>query len=142
LHGHNVSDFLLRNVQCNIDRRRCLKQSLALALPAIAGCGRYRNGFAPIGVASAAPLSTAPPRSRKSGDGWAPAVPMLMVGSMATFDLNTTLPSGVIRGGTFGIDLSGAALPEGMNLNPDGRLAVGTATVGTVRGVLFTYEEP
>jgi hypothetical protein len=66
----------------------------------------------------------------------------MMVGSTATFDLNTTLPSGVIPGGTFGIDPGGAALPKGLSLSSNGTLAVGTAVAGTVRGVFFTYEEP
>ena len=66
----------------------------------------------------------------------------MTVGSGASFDLATTLPAGVTRGGVFGVDSAGAPLPIGMRLSSSGVLAVGTATVGTVSGVLFTYEEP
>ena len=69
-------------------------------------------------------------------------MPTLIVGSAATFDLNATLPSAVTRGGIFGIDSGGVPLPTGMSLSPEGTLDVGTATVGTVSGVLFTYDEP
>jgi len=69
-------------------------------------------------------------------------VPPLLVRSGATFDLATTLPAGASRGGRFGVDPSGAALPAGMALSAAGVLSVGTAVVSTVGGVLFTYETP
>lgn len=69
-------------------------------------------------------------------------MPTLIFGSAATFDLSTTLPPGVKRGGKFGIDTNGASLPLGMTLDPNGTLAVGTAAGGAVSGVLFTYDEP
>jgi hypothetical protein len=52
------------------------------------------------------------------------------------------LPSAVKRGGTFGIDASGARLPAGMTLTPAGLLSVGSASVGTIAGVVFTYDAP
>jgi hypothetical protein len=61
------------------------------------------------------------------------------VGSGATFDLAATLPSGVARGGVFGVSSSGAPLPNGMTLSAAGILATGSATVGEVVGVVFTY---
>jgi hypothetical protein len=64
----------------------------------------------------------------------------MIVGSGATFDLKATLPPGAPRAGTFGIDPAGAGLPAGMNLSPQGVLAVGSATIGSVGGVVFTYE--
>jgi hypothetical protein len=57
-------------------------------------------------------------------------------------DLAATLPTGVARGGTFGISQSGATLPTGMTLTSAGILSVGTATIGEVIGVVFTYAEP
>ena len=69
-------------------------------------------------------------------------MPALTVNSGATFDLSSTLPTGVTRGGTFGVDPSGARLPAGMSLSSSGILAVGTATLGTVTGVVFTYDAP
>jgi hypothetical protein len=64
------------------------------------------------------------------------------VGSGASLDLASTLPTGVKRGGDFGISSSGAVLPAGMSLTSAGILSVGTAIVGTVSGVVFTYSEP
>ena len=120
-------------------RRSFFKRSLAIAAAMLAGCGKetYRSEL--IGAASAT-LTTR--TSSSSPAAWVPAVPPLIVGSAATFDLNSTLPPGVPRGGTFGIDSGGTPLPMGMSLNPNGTLAVGTATMGAVSGILFTYEEP
>jgi hypothetical protein len=132
------------NVRVDMNRRCVLRQSLALALTTAAGCGWGAHSWAMIGVARTVPPTPASPPAPAPtpSDAWIPAVPTLIVGSAATFDLSTTLPSGVNRGGKFGIDTSGASLPTGMTLNPNGTLAVGTAAVGIVSGVLFTYEEP
>jgi hypothetical protein len=65
-----------------------------------------------------------------------------LVGSGATFDLAATLPSGIRRGGVFGVSSAGAFLPAGMTLTAAGILSVGSATVGSVVGVVFTYAEP
>jgi len=67
-------------------------------------------------------------------------VPPLLVGTNSTFDLSTTLPNGIARGGKFSIDSIGAALPAGMMFSTAGILAVGSAAIGTVNGVIFTYE--
>lgn len=64
------------------------------------------------------------------------------VGSGATFDLKTTLPTGVVAGGVFTVDTTGAALPAGMSLAANGVLSVGTAVVGDTTGVIFAYMEP
>jgi hypothetical protein len=66
----------------------------------------------------------------------------LIAGTGSTFDLNTTLPASAMRGGTYGIDASGARLPAGMSLSAAGILAVGSAILGSVTGVLFTYDAP
>jgi len=68
--------------------------------------------------------------------------PYFQAGSGATFDLSTTLPGSVVKGGTFGVSSSGPALPTGMTLSPAGILAVGNANVGQTVGVIFTYLEP
>ena len=73
---------------------------------------------------------------------WVVNPPSFAVGSGATFNLGTTLPAGVARGGAFGVSASGAKLPTGMGLTPAGTLSVGTATVGSVAGVIFTYSSP
>ncbi len=73
---------------------------------------------------------------------WNPSVPPLLVGSNAAFNLASTLPASVVQGGKFALDSSGATLPVGMSLTTAGILAVGTASIGTVTGVIFTYETP
>jgi hypothetical protein len=65
-----------------------------------------------------------------------------MVGSDSAFDLSRTLPPGISRGGRFGVDSIGAPLPVGMTLSTAGILAVGSAAIGVVTNVIFTYEAP
>jgi hypothetical protein len=69
-------------------------------------------------------------------------LPVFAVGTGATFDLSTTLPASVAKGGTFGVSSSGAALPSGMTLSPAGILSVGAAVAAQVAGVIFTYTPP
>jgi hypothetical protein len=58
-------------------------------------------------------------------------------------DLAPTLPGGMRRGGRFSVDTSGAALPPGVNLSPEGILSLtGGAKVGVTDGVVFAYAEP
>jgi len=68
--------------------------------------------------------------------------PSFAVGSGATFNLANTLPAGVTRGGAFGVSPAGAKLATGMTLTSAGVLSVGSATVGNVGGVVFTYSSP
>jgi hypothetical protein len=70
------------------------------------------------------------------------ALPIFTAGTGATFDLSTTLPSGLARGGTFSVASSGAALPSGMSLSSGGILSVGSASASQVSGVIFAYQEP
>jgi hypothetical protein len=65
-----------------------------------------------------------------------------LAGSVAALSLELTLPSGAVKGGTFGISTTGAALPTGMTLSQSGILSVGSASPGKVDGVIFTYTEP
>lgn len=68
--------------------------------------------------------------------------PAFVVGSGASLDLALTLPAGVVRGGVFSVSSSGASLPTGMSLTGAGILSVGSAAIGTVAGVVFSYAEP
>ena len=56
--------------------------------------------------------------------------------------MSATLPSGVVKGGVFGVSSNGAALPNGVTLSPAGILSIGSATATEVVGVIFTYQEP
>lgn len=126
----------------NRSRRNLLKCGLGAAISTLAGCGGGSDASSPLGSAPApAPVPVpAPPPAAPAA--WNPNVPALLVGSNATFNLSNTLPSGVQRGGRFGVDPYGAALPAGMQLASAGILSVGTASIGTVNGVIFTYETP
>ena len=66
----------------------------------------------------------------------------MIEGTGSAFDLSTTLPAGVRRGGIFGISAGGGRLPAGMTLSPTGYLTVGNAMAGRTDGVIFTYAEP
>lgn len=68
--------------------------------------------------------------------------PFFVTGSGTSFDLATTLPVGIVRGGAFGVASSGSPLPAGMTLSSAGVLAVGSAVVSQAVGVVFTYTEP
>jgi hypothetical protein len=73
---------------------------------------------------------------------WNVALPNFIAGRNTTFDLATTLPSGVARGGVFTVSSSGHALPSGMSLAPSGLLSVGSASSGQATGVIFSYQTP
>ena len=89
-----------------------------------------------------APAPTPAPSPPAAPSAWVVNPPSFAVGSGTTFNLATTLPAGVARGGAFDVSTSGARLPTGMTLTPAGILSVGTATVGSVAGVVFTYSSP
>jgi hypothetical protein len=59
------------------------------------------------------------------------------------FDLRPTLPGHVRRGGRFSVSSTGAPLPNGVMLSPEGVLSVTSdATPGFTPGVVFAYDEP
>lgn len=80
--------------------------------------------------------------SGSSAAGWRVGQVYFLAGDTATVDLSLTLPSEVVKGGTFGVSASGTPLPSGMTLTQSGILAVGSATAVSVDGVVFTYVEP
>lgn len=137
----------LEAVQLNSRRRRLLGHGIALSVVMITGC---RDGeiSLPVGgdpaeppaPAPSAPPATPPPPAAPQA--WNPSVPPLLASTRSTFDLASTLPSSVPRGGKFGVDTIGAPLPAGMSLSAAGILAVGTAAIGAVTGVVFVYDLP
>ena len=113
-----------------------LRAGLGTAALLLFGCDvREEN---PSISAAPSPAPTGPAAS----SAWVVNPPSFAVGSGATFNLANTLPAGVARGGVFGISTSGARLPTGMSMTPAGILSVGTAIVGNVTGVVFTYASP
>ena len=141
-------------------RRRALLFGLVSCSSVVSGC--FWDGStseAPALPPSAAPGPPAPtptptptptpsptppsPAPAPPPVGWSVSpTPYFLSGTGAVFDLSTTLPAGVKRGGLFGISPSGAALPAGMSLSPTGMLSVGNAAAGRADGVVFTYAEP
>lgn len=136
----------------NSARRRLLRGGIAAVLGTLAGCEfGGSDASSPIGMSPSEPPAPSPtptptppspsPTPPPAAPGaWNPSVPPLLVGTNSTFDLSTTLPNGIAKGGKFAIDAMGAALPSGMTLSMAGILAVGSAAIGTVNGVIFTYE--
>lgn len=89
---------------------------------------------------SPAPPSPNPPPAAQA---WSVSpTPYFLADTGTTFDLSTTLPATVRRGGTFGVSPSGNPLPAGMSLSATGLLSVGSAKAGRTDGVIFTYEQP
>ena len=143
--NHQSGTSGLKPLQLNTDRRRLLKHSLAAIVTALAGCGGGSDASSPLGSTPApapTPTPTPTPAPPPAPEVWNPSVPPLLVGANSTFNLAATLPVGITRGGRFGLDSSGASLPAGMTLSSGGVLAVGSASIGTVTGVIFTYETP
>ena len=89
-----------------------------------------------------APAPTPTPTPPSAGPWSVSPSPYFLSGTGMTFDLAVTLPTGVKRGGTFGVSSQGAPLPSGMTLSATGLLSVGAASAGRVDGVIFTYAEP
>jgi hypothetical protein len=116
-------------------------ESVAAASPSPApGPGPAATPRPPPPAPSPSPPAAPPPPPATVA--WDVGAINFTVGSGATKDLAATLPTGVAKGGTFGVSASGAALPVGMTLSATGILAISTAPVGPVIGVIFTYAEP
>lgn len=143
------------------ERRQLLRCGLAGTVAILSGCGGGADAAGgptsplaapspdhtpspdptppPDAVPSPAPTPSPAPQPTELPK-WSPQIPVLRVGSADTFDLATTLPTGIEAGGVFGVDPDGTPLPPGMSLSRSGILAVGAANAGTVTAVVFTYE--
>jgi hypothetical protein len=109
---------------------------LAALLPACgggSGSADLSSSAGPTGGGVASPAEAA---------AWNVGPLYFAAGSGATLDLAATLPNGVTKGGAFGTSSEGTSLPAGMTLSPAGILSIGTAPIGDVVGVVFTYTEP
>lgn len=144
-----------------IARRNLFRFGTACAVAALAGCdwlGAAENQVASTAEPgpNAGPTPSPPPAAPAPAPGappptggtpapnaplWSPT-PTFVEGSQVPFDLASTLPAGILRGGVFSIDPAGAPLPAGMSLTSRGLLYAGTARVGTTTGVVFRYSEP
>lgn len=109
------------------------------------GCGGGSEAAAPMlsTASSDASPGTSPPGSSPSPSSsrepeWTPYIPPLINNS--TFDLSTTLPFGVAKGGTYAVSSAGKPLPAGIALTAAGSLSIsGSAAFGTTDGVIFAY---
>jgi hypothetical protein len=155
--GKRYSVEILDALMNQISRRKLLLFGLLGGSSVISGCV-WDDSTSGGGLTSAPPSgpspapTPAPPPGQPPAPGPTPApppagwsvspTPYFLAGTGSTFDLSTTLPPGVRKGGTFGIASNGAPLPAGMSLAPTGLLSVGTAGAGRTDGVIFTYAEP
>ncbi len=128
----------LQKVECMklAGRRKVLCFGVGAGALMLLGCDVSEQDAS---AAAAPPPAASPPPASPA---WVVNPPSFAVGSGATFNMATTLPAGVARGGAFGVSSAGARLPAGMTFTPPGILSVGTATVGSVAGVVFTYASP
>lgn len=138
----------MESMNC-ITRRVALTFGLVGWVAMQAGCGGSgesspsQAASPPARAPTPSPAPTpAPSPSPPPQEAWNVGSVYFAVGGGATLNLNTTLPRGVVTGGVFGISPEGAALPAGMSLSAAGILAIGSAVVGQVTGVIFTYAEP
>ena len=94
---------------------------------------------APVPVPAPAPTPAATPTTL-----WqVPQTVAFTITGAAAFDLRSTLPSGVAAGGRFEVDPVGMALPQGVQLAPEGLLILmANAPPAAVNGVIFAYNEP
>jgi len=60
-------------------------------------------------------------------------------GAGSTFDLASTLPPDIARGGVFAVDASGSTLPAGVSLSSTGILSASSQITVSVSGVIFSY---
>jgi hypothetical protein len=77
-----------------------------------------------------------------SASGWNPTPLLFLAGSTGSFDLASTLPAGVARGGTFALAPGSSPLPAQIRLSPSGVLSATAPVLGTTSNIVFTYAEP
>lgn len=97
----------------------------------------------PAPAAQGLPAPAAPGLPAPAAPEWNVRALSLVIGSSLTIDLSSTLPPGTRTGGTFEVDTSGAALPQGVRLSANGLLTVdASAGVTTVERLVFAYIAP
>ena len=111
-----------------VSRRQAVAFGLAGCATLLEGCGG--GGGAPADEQNEDPFA------------WVVGPLYFMPKVVTTFDLRPGLPSHVVRGGTFAVSTSGAALPTGMRLSSSGVISLGSAEAGVIDGVVFSYTEP
>lgn len=131
----------------NFNRRAFLACGLMGAQAMLTGCGGGGGGETAFGgtdlgtqpTTPTTPTAPSPPLPE-----WTVGIPMAFAaGTAATIDLSRTLPASIAKGGTFGVDPSGAKLPSGVTLSASGVLSVAAnAAVTVTTGVIFSYSEP
>ena len=136
-----------------IGRRRALAFGLYGCAVLLSACGGSNEDTAqpasadeptpaPAPSPAPTPAPTPAPSPAPAPAQWNVGPLFFAAGTATKLELSTTLPSGVRKGGTFGVSPSGMPLPAGMTLSSAGLLSLGTALVGTTTGVVFTYSEP
>jgi hypothetical protein len=142
-----------------ISRRGALRFGLFTCATVLAGCGVPEIeslGVPPPAPGPAPTPPTPPPNGNQPPPApsptpspapsppppWNPVIPAFIANRGGTFDLTTTLPVDVARGGTFGVSPNGQPLPVGITLTPSGILSAANPVIGETRGVIFTYTLP
>jgi chitodextrinase len=93
-------------------------------------------------VSARSALVSATTLARNAPVAWQLDPPPVLFAGGSAFDLSKTLPSNVIRGGTFSLDASSAPLPSGVTLTATGLLSATASSTGSFEAVVFSYSEP
>ena len=102
-----------------VGRRTVLRFGLGVGALVLLGCDVSQCGTCeirgedasepPVATPAPAPAPTPPPGPPAAPSAWVVDPPSFAVGSGSTFNLATTLPAGVARGGVFDVSTSGAS---------------------------------
>jgi len=120
-----------------------MKRRKLLAAAALAGVGAGQllgcggSGGTNAGVPAPSPLPPSPPLVV-----WDPSPLLFVAGSQGRVDLSLTLPSTVVRGGSFSLAATSSPLPPQISLSPSGVLSATNPVEGLTADVVFSYLEP
>lgn len=100
--------------------------------------------FGAIGCAIALSGCGGSDRSEDSSAVWDPSSSLVFTAGSGNVrvDLTQTLPSGVIRGGTFSLSPTSRPLPAGVTLSAQGILTAVSPVAGITSDIVFAYTEP
>ena len=65
-----------------------------------------------------------------------------IIGKTSSFDLSTTLPTCLVKGGQFALDSNSNNLTDGLTLSESGQLSILSENIQDTSGFVFQYSEP
>lgn len=126
-----------------MNRGADIKRRKLLAAAALAGVGGGQllgcggSGGTNVAAPAPSPLPPSPPPVV-----WDPSPLLFIAGSQGRADLSLTLPSTVVRGGSFSLAATSSPLPPQISLSPSGILSAANPVESLTSNVVFSYVEP